>query len=91
MRGDENGYIVVETITCFILFVFLNISILSLINIVTVQARVYYALTQAAEAVSMYTYVLDVTGVASHMVTAPIRQRVWKRTPTPSNPTSIPS
>ena len=32
MRGDENGYIVVETITCFILFVFLNISILSLIG-----------------------------------------------------------
>ena len=68
MRRDDNGYIIVETITCFILFVFLNISILSLINIVTVQARVHYALTQAAETVSMYTYVLDVTGVADRMV-----------------------
>jgi len=68
MRRDEAGYIVVETIGCFLLFVFLNISILSLINIVTVQARIHYALTQAAEAVSMYTYTLDVVGLADHIV-----------------------
>lgn len=68
MRRDERGYIVVETIMCFTLFIFLNISILSLINIVTVQARVHYALTQAAEAVSIYTYTLDVLGVSDHIV-----------------------
>ena len=45
MKRDENGYIVVETIGCFVLFVFLMTSILSLINIVTLQARVHYALT----------------------------------------------
>ena len=68
MRRDEKGYIVVETIGCFILFLFLNASILSLINIVTIQARVHYAMTQAAEAVSMYTYTLDTLGFAEHIV-----------------------
>lgn len=57
----------VETIGCFLLFVFLNISILSLINIVTVQTRVHYALTQAAETLSMYSYTLDAMGVADHL------------------------
>lgn len=68
MRDNEKGYIVVETLTCFVLFVFLNISILSLINIVTVQTRVHYALTQAAETLSMYSYTLEAAGVADHLV-----------------------
>lgn len=67
MRRDENGYIVVETIGCFVLFVLLMFSILSLINIVAVQARIHYALTQAAETVSMYSYVLEATGAAGHL------------------------
>lgn len=67
MRRDENGYIVVESITCYILFTFLMISILSLINIVAVQSRVHYAITQAAETVSMYSYTLDAMGLASHV------------------------
>lgn len=67
MKRSEGGYIVVETIASFLLFVLLNISILSLINIVTVQSRIHYALTQAAEAVSMYTYTLNVLGVADHL------------------------
>lgn len=68
MRKDQNGYIVVETIGTFLLFVFLNMSILSLINIVVVQTRVHYALTQSAQALSMYTYALEATGVAKHIV-----------------------
>ncbi|MBR2131660.1 MAG: hypothetical protein IJ955_03830 [Oscillospiraceae bacterium] len=67
MKRDEGGYIVVETIGSFLLFVFLMTSVLSLINIVTVQARVHYALTQTAQTVSMYTYVLDAAGVADHL------------------------
>lgn len=67
MRHNEKGYIVVETIGCFLLFVFLNISILSLINIVAVQTRVHYALTQAAETLSMYSYTLEAMGVADHL------------------------
>lgn len=67
-KSDEGGYIVVETIGAFVPFVLLVISILSLVNIVTVQARVHYALTQAANTISMYSYVLDVTGTADHIL-----------------------
>ena len=56
MRQDQRGYIVVETIGSFLLFTLLIVSILTMINIVTVQARVHAALTQACETVSMYSY-----------------------------------
>jgi len=68
MQNDENGYIVVETVGTFIPFVLLIISILSLVNIVTLQARVHNALTQAANTLSMYGYVLKATGVADGMM-----------------------
>lgn len=64
MKGDEKGYIVVETSTAFMLLVLLMVSILSLVNIVTVQSRVHYALTQAAQTISLYSYTLEVTGMA---------------------------
>lgn len=67
MRRRDGGYIVVESITCFVLFTFLMASILSLINIVVVQARIHYAITQAAETVSMYSYTLDALGLAEHV------------------------
>lgn len=62
---NEKGFIVVETAISLMLFVFFVISILSLINLFTVQARVHYALTQAANTVSTYGYVLEVTGIAN--------------------------
>ena len=64
---DKNGYIVVETVGAFVPFLLLVISILSLVNIVTVQARVHYALTQAANTFSMYSYTLEVLGVANNL------------------------
>lgn len=67
MEKDENGYIVLETISAFLLFTLLIVAILSIISIVTVQARVHYAITQACETVSMYGYVLDLTGAAEHI------------------------
>ena len=69
MRKDQNGYIVVETIGCFVLFVMLMASILSLINVVTLQARVHYAITQAAQTLSMYCYAFETMGVADEMMT----------------------
>jgi len=68
MRENENGYIVVETVGTFIPFVLLVISILSLVNIVTLQARVHNALTQATNTLSMYSYVLKATGVADGLM-----------------------
>jgi len=64
---DEKGYIVVETIGSFMLFTLLMISILSLINIVTIQTRVHYALTQTANELSMYSYVLDALGLSDEI------------------------
>ncbi len=69
MLKDEKGYIVVETIGSFIPFILVMVSILSLVNLVTVQARVHNAITQAANTLSMYSYTLQVTGVASDLVT----------------------
>ena len=68
MARDERGYIVVETIGSFLLFVLAITSILSLINIVAIQARIHYAITQTAQTVSMYCYVLDVTGMSDAIV-----------------------
>ena len=67
IHKDEQGYIVVETLGTFIPFVLLMLSIISLINIVTVQARVHYALTQTANTLSTYCYVLEVLGVANSL------------------------
>jgi len=69
MTKDENGYIVVETVGAFVPFMLLVVSILSLVNIVTIQARVHYAMTQAANTISMYSYVLEVTGMANNLTT----------------------
>jgi len=68
-QTDEHGYVVVETVGVFIPFLLLVISILSLVNIIAVQARVHYALTQAANTLSMYSYVLELTEIA-HDLTA---------------------
>jgi len=68
MLKNENGYIVVETIGTFIPFTLLVISILSLVNIVTLQARVHNALTQTAATLSMYSYILKTTGVADELM-----------------------
>ena len=67
LHGDESGYVVVETVGAFIPFVLLVVSIISLVNIVTLQARVHYALTQAANTLSVYSYTLEVLGVANDM------------------------
>ena len=67
MCEDEKGYIVVETVCAFIPFVLLVVSILSLVNIVTLQARVHFALTQAAKTLSVYSYLLEVTGLANDL------------------------
>lgn len=64
MRERNGGYIVVETITAFMLFLLLVVSILSLINVVVIQARVHYAITQTANELSMYSYVLDAIGLS---------------------------
>ena len=64
----EGGYIVVETVGVFIPFILLVISVLSLVNIVALQARVHNALTQTANTLSMYSYVLKATGASDGLI-----------------------
>lgn len=63
MKDDQKGYIVVETLGAFMLFVFFVVSILSLINVVVVQARIHNALSQTAMTVSMYDYCFSAAGI----------------------------
>jgi len=65
---DEQGYIVVETVGTFIPFVLVVVSILSLVNIVTLQSRIHHALTQTALSLSTYCYVLEALGVADDLI-----------------------
>jgi len=65
MRKDESGYIVVETVGAFMLFVFFIVSILALVGIVALQSRMHYAITQTAQTLSMYSYIYEATGRSS--------------------------
>jgi len=73
---NDDGYIVVETVGTFIPFLLLVVSILSLVNIVSVQARVHHALTQAANTLSMYSYVLKATGMSDDLAVSDIKSNV---------------
>ena len=63
MRKNEKGSILIEFVGSFLLFVLMIASILNLITIVTVQARMHYAITETAKALSMYGYIFHVTGM----------------------------
>jgi len=67
MKNDENGYIVVETVGTFIPFILVVISILSLVNIVTLQSRLHHAMTQTALTLSMYCYVIETAGLTDNL------------------------
>ena len=68
IHTDDYGHIVVETVGAFIPFVLLVVSILSLVNIVAVQSRIHYALTQTANSISMYSYTLEILGVTDDLI-----------------------
>ena len=76
MKVDERGYIVVETVGVFTLFVFFMASILALVGIVSLQSRVHYAITQTAQTLSMYTYVFEITGTTGMFTGEPGTQRI---------------
>ena len=73
---DEDGYIVVETVGAFMLFVFFIASILALINVVAIQAKVHYAITQTAQTLSMYSYFYEITGDSAKYVDGTAIKRI---------------
>ena len=56
MRNDECGSAVLETVVAFVPFVLIMAGIVMLVNVVTMEAKVHYALTQTAEEISILTY-----------------------------------
>jgi len=56
IKNDTRGYIVVETILAFIPFTMAMLAIVMLINVVSAQSRVHYALTQTANELSVLSY-----------------------------------
>lgn len=63
MRKNQDGYLVVETLGSFIPLVLVMVTILSLINLISLRSQVHYAITQTAGELSMYSYVLKPLGV----------------------------
>jgi hypothetical protein len=80
MLKNEQGSILIEFVGSFLLFVLLIISILSLVNISTMQARMHYALTQSANMLSMYGYALNVAGVDGFLMESDKRANVVQTT-----------
>ncbi len=68
MERDERGYIVIETIGSFLLLVLLMTAILTMVNVVVLQARIHYALSQTAQTISMYSYTLEKLGLIDHLI-----------------------
>jgi len=56
VRNNEDGYIVVETLGTFVPFALMLLGIVMLINVVTMQAKVHYALSQTATEISILSY-----------------------------------
>jgi len=54
---NEGGYIVVETLFSFTMLIMVMFIIISLINIVAIQSRIHFAISQTAQEMSMYAYV----------------------------------
>ena len=56
-NAGEGGYVVIETLFSFTMLIMVMTVIISLINIVAIQSRIHYAITQTAQEISMYAYV----------------------------------
>lgn len=60
---EENGAIVVEATISLSVFMFAIVTILTIINICLVQARIGVAINLAAKDISQYTYIYALTGL----------------------------
>lgn len=67
MRKNEDGTIALETCLAFIPLIIMVMAIVSLVDVSVTQAKMHYALTQTANTVSMYGYVMEPTGIADSL------------------------
>ena len=68
MKQDRRGFIVIEATISMTLLIFFMTLLLSLISVVTLQARMHFAITQTAITISRYSYIFEVTGIANRLV-----------------------
>ena len=59
----ENGAIVIEATISLTAFMFAIVTLLTIVNICTVQARIGYALNITAKEISQYSYLYSLTGL----------------------------
>lgn len=61
--NKENGAIVIEATISLTAFMFAIVTLLTIVNICTVQARIGYALNITAKEISQYSYLYSLTGL----------------------------
>ena len=64
-NNGQSGMIVVETLISFTMFVIVVCLIIYLINIFTIHNRIQFAINSAAQEISSYSYLYQVTGLRS--------------------------
>jgi len=80
LRNDQGGFIALEMLTSFVVFVICFVIIITFVNLASVQLRVHHALTQTVKEIAFYTYGLHVVGVTGFiqetatLATAPTAQ-----------------
>ena len=60
---DENGVVIIEAAIALTAFMFFVVTLLSVVNICYVQARIGTALNETAKEMSEYSYLYAVTGL----------------------------
>ena len=62
LRQDENGMMVVEAVISFMVFLFVVLAVISLINVYMVHNRIQFAVNSAAHEMSSYFYLYEAVG-----------------------------
>ena len=63
LKSEENGSVTIEATISLSAFMFAIVTILTIVNICIVQARVSYAINTTAKEISQYSYLYSLTGL----------------------------
>lgn len=62
-RKDEKGAIVIEATLCLSFFMFMIVTLLTIVNVCIAQAKIGIALNETAKEISQYSYIYNLTGI----------------------------
>lgn len=63
IKAQENGSVTIEATIALSAFMFAIVTVLTIVNIYIVQARISYAINQTAKEISQYSYLYALTGI----------------------------